>query len=263
MRIATLNVRNTADRWPERRHLLVSQLVELAPDVLAVQEVRIIPDQAAWIARAAERESGGRLRYRGHRRPKTGRLGLWEGIAVLSQVPVVATAWLDLGVDSRVAQRVTVRALHSAQGAARAQGGDLLDVYNAHFGGKGEEVRSAQARRILDWMDARRPLPAVLLGDLNARPGSPTIELLSSRLRSAHVVVHGREPDHTVPTPLRVRGAYSVLDYIFVNDLVDVEDARVTFDRVDPSDPTLAASDHFGLVVTAYCSPASPAPPRR
>lgn len=263
MRIATLNVRNTADRWRERRGLLVHHLVELAPDVLGAQELRVFPDQAAWIAREVERQSGGRLRYRCYRRPKTGRLGIWEGLAVLSQVPVVATAWLDLGVDSRVAQRVTVRA-GPAQGTARAQGhSDLFDVYNTHFGGVGEEVRSAQARRILDWMDARRPLPAVLMGDLNARPGSPTIELLSSRLRSAHVVVHGREPDHTVPTPLRVRGAYSVLDYVFVNDLVEVEDAGLAFDGVDPSDPTLAASDHYGLVVTASCSPASPAPPRR
>ncbi|HEX2046933.1 MAG TPA: endonuclease/exonuclease/phosphatase family protein [Acidimicrobiales bacterium] len=255
MRIATLNVRNTADRWRERRSLLVRQLVDLAPDVLGVQEVRTVPDQAAWIAREAERQSEGRLLYRCYRRAKTGRLRLWEGIAVLSRAPVVATAWIDLGVDCRVAQRVTVRAL----------GGDLLDVYNTHLAGVGEEARRAQAGRILDWMGTRRPLPAVLLGDLNARPGSPTVDLLCSRLRSAHVAVHGREPEHTVPTPLRAgwSGAYSVLDYVFVNDEVEVEDARVAFDQLDPADPTLAASDHFGLVVTAYCSPASPAPPQR
>ena len=242
MRIATLNVRNTVDRWRERRGLLVRQLVHLAPDVLGAQELRILPDQAAWITREVERGSGGRLRYRSDRRSKTGRLAFWEGVAVLSRVPVVATAWLDLGVDGRVAQRVTVRTPE----------GGLLDVYNAHFGGVGEVVRSAQAQRILDWMEARPPLPAVLVGDLNARPGSPTIELLSSRLRSAHVAVHGREPERTVPTPLRVgwTGGGSVLDYVFVNDLVEVVEARVAFDEVDHGDPTLAASDHYGLVVT-------------
>ena len=242
MRIATLNVRNTADRWRERRRLLVGQLVDLAPDVLGAQELRILPDQAAWIVREVERRSGGRLRYRWYRRPKTGLRGLWEGIGVLSRLPVAAVAWLDLGIDARVAQRLTVQTPE----------GGFLDVYNTHFGGLGEERRTAQARRILEWMDARPPVPAVLVGDLNARPGSPTLELLSSGLRSAYFDRHRREPARTVPTPLRVgyTGDGAVLDYVFVNDLVDVEDVAVTFDKVDPVDPTLAASDHYGLVAT-------------
>jgi len=242
VRIATLNVRNTADRWPERRNLLVRQLVELAPEVIGVQELRIVPDQARWIAGEVERLSGGRLRYRRYRETKTGLAGLWEGIGVLAAVPVVATAWLDLGAQARVAQRVTVR---------MPEGG-LLDVYNTHLGLGGEVVRVAQAQRIVDWMDRRPPLPAVLMGDFNARPGSPTIELLSRHLRSAHFAVHGHEPARTVPTPLRLgsTGEGSVLDYVFVNDLLEVHDAWITFDECDPDDPTLAASDHYGLSVT-------------
>jgi endonuclease/exonuclease/phosphatase family metal-dependent hydrolase len=237
VRLATLNLRNTADRWPARRRLLVRQLVALAPDVIAVQELRMVPDQARWITGEVARQSGGRLAYRCHRRAKTGAAGLWEGIGVLSRLEVVSTAWLDLGADRRVAQRVTVR---TAQGVT-------LDVYNAHLGLGGEVLRSAQARRLLDWINGRRLGPAVLLGDLNARPGSPTIELLSAHFRSAHAAVHGREPDRTVPTPLRMgaAGAGSVLDYVFVNDLVEVTDARLAFDEVDG---TLCASDHYGLV---------------
>jgi endonuclease/exonuclease/phosphatase family metal-dependent hydrolase len=132
----------------------------------------------------------------------------------------------------------------------RAPDGGVLDVYNTHLGLGGEVLRSAQARRILDWMDGRRPAPVVLLGDLNARPGSPTIELLAGRLRSAHLTVHGCEPARTVPTPLRRRwtGEGSVLDYVFVNDLVEVHDARIAFDELDGTDPSLCASDHYGLV---------------
>jgi endonuclease/exonuclease/phosphatase family metal-dependent hydrolase len=242
VRVATLNVRNTADRWPVRRRLLVRQLVALAPDVIGAQELRMVPDQARWIAGEVERQSGGTLRYRRHRRPKTGAAGLWEGIGVLSRLPVVATAGLDLGAQSRVAQCVTVR----------AEGG-LVDFYNVHLGVGGEELRTAQAQRLLDWMARRPPLPAILAGDLNARPGSPTIELLLGRMRSSHLHHHGHEPDRTVPTPLRgvgVPGAGSVLDYIFVNDLLEVHDARLAFDEVDPADPSLAASDHYGLVAT-------------
>ena len=247
MRVATLNLRNTADRWPARRALLVRQLVALRPEVIALQELRMVPDQARWIAGEVVRQSAGRLVYRCLRRPKTGAAGLWEGIGVLSRLPVVSSAWLDLGTDARVAQRVTVR---TGDGAS-------LDVYNAHLGLGGEALRSGQARRLLDWMDVRRRGPAVLMGDLNARPGSPTIELLSGRLRSAHVAVHGCEPPRTVPTPLRAgaAGAGSVLDYVFVNDLVEVTDARLAFDEVEAPPPRsqgrpgpLCASDHYGLV---------------
>ena len=241
MRIATLNVRNTADRWRDRRHLLVAQLVDLAPDLIGLQEVRMAPDQAGWIVREVERRSGGGLRYRRWVRGKTGLAGLWEGIAVLSRVPVVATGWVPLGGQGRVVQRVSVR----------APGAGVVDLYNTHLGVGGEGLREAQARRILAWIGSRPPGPVVLVGDLNARPGSPTIELLSSRLRSAHAAVHGHEPSSTVPTALRRgrAGTPSVLDYVLVNERVEVDDARVVFDRVAPSDPTLVASDHYGLVV--------------
>jgi endonuclease/exonuclease/phosphatase family metal-dependent hydrolase len=225
--------------------------------VIGLQELRMLPDQAAWIVDEVGRRTGGRLRYRAYRRGKTGWAGMWEGIGVLSRAPVVATAWLDLGAQGRVAQRVTVRCADGGSG--------LLDVYNAHFGLGGEVLRAAQAQRVLDWMDRRPPLPAVLVGDLNARPGSPTIELLSTRLRSAHLHVHGCEPPRTVPTPLRrgPTGEGSVLDYVFVNDLLEVDAATVAFDRTDPDDATLCASDHFGISVTVSCSPASPGRRRR
>ena len=61
VRIATLNVRNTADGWRRRRELLVRQLLELDPDVIGLQELRSIPDQAASIARQAKRRTQGRV----------------------------------------------------------------------------------------------------------------------------------------------------------------------------------------------------------
>ena len=206
----------------------------------------MVPDQARWITREVARVSAGRLRYRSYRRPKTGAAGLWEGIGVLSRVPVVSSGWLDLGADRRVAQRVTVRVPGGPSGPGGG-GAPTLDVYNAHLALGGEALRSGQAQRLLDWMDGRRRGPAVLMGDLNARPGSPTIDLLSGRLRSAHAAVHGCEPPFTVPTPLRAgaAGAGSVLDYVFVNDLVEVVDARLAFDEVEGP---VCASDHYGLV---------------
>jgi endonuclease/exonuclease/phosphatase family metal-dependent hydrolase len=104
-------------------------------------------------------------------------------------------------------------------------------------------------RRILAWMTERANVPQVLVGDLNSQPTHPAVRVVAERLRSAYALVHGREPDATFPTPLSEEyGTFSVvIDYIFVNGLVQVHDAWLTFDRVDPKDPRLAPSDHYGL----------------
>jgi len=245
IRIATLNARNTADGWRRRRRpLLVRQLVELDPHVIGLQELRSIPSQAGSIARRAGRRAPADpiLAYRRHRAFKTGLLGLWEGIAVLSRLPVVDRGSLDLGAQRRIVLRVTVRLPE----------GPTLEIYNAHLASVGETLRTAQAGRILEWM-ATRPCPyQVLLGDLNSRPGSPTIDLVSSQMRSAHLVVHGTEPARTAPTPLRLgyTGTGGVLDYIFVSQALEVHDASVVFDQIDPVDSRLTASDHYGLTAT-------------
>ena len=41
LRVGTLNLRNTSDRWPERRPLLFEQLSALAPDLLGSGCVRL------------------------------------------------------------------------------------------------------------------------------------------------------------------------------------------------------------------------------
>ncbi|HEX2192561.1 MAG TPA: endonuclease/exonuclease/phosphatase family protein [Acidimicrobiales bacterium] len=236
--VATLNCRNTADRWKERTPLLVRQLVDLRPEVIGLQELRRFPSQGRTIGKRAWARG---LLFDHDRANKTGIYALWEGIAVLSRLPVVDRAKLELGGEHRVAQRVTV-----------VVGGGLLDFYNTHLASGDEAVRTAQARRLLDWMAERSSLPQVLVGDFNARPGAPSIQLLAERLRSAHMAVHGREPDKTVPTPLRrgASGRGSVLDYVFVNSLVEVHDARRSFEEADPHDEHLVASDHYGLAAS-------------
>lgn len=250
MRIATLNVRNTADRWRRRRPLIARQLVELDPHVIGLQELRTLPNQCARISRDASRRAEQRLVYEACRAFKTGLWGLWEGIGTLTRLPVVDCESLKLQGQRRVAQRVTVR----------LPGGELFEVYNAHLASKDEALRTRQAALILEWMRPRAQLPQVLLGDFNARPGSPTIDLITATMRSAYATVHGREPSKTVPTPLRrgATGPGSVVDYIFLGEQVDVHDARVVFDEADPADEHLVASDHYGLAGVVSIRPVPP-----
>ena len=203
-----------------------------------------MPSQARRIARDADASGDAASpRFALHCTGKTGWWQLWEGLAVLSRLPVLERERISLHGQHRVAQRVVVR----------LPDGGLLGFCNTHLAsGPDEPIRTRQAQRLLDWMDERPGLPQVLVGDFNAGVAKPTIRLLKERLASAHEAVHGREPPKTGPTPLRVGavGRGAVLDYVFVNPLVEVHDARLTFDEVTPDERPLAASDHYGLAAT-------------
>lgn len=247
IRIGTLNLRNTADRWPERYPLLVSQLSELSPDIIGFQELRRPSLQGRRIERGAnagveEREAS----YRLYRKWKTGIRWLWEGLAVLTELPVLADERLDLGGGNRIAQRLRVR----------IGSGEVLDFYNTHLhhASEDDDLRLRQAERILEWMQSHAGVPQVLVGDFNALPDDPAIQTIldPGGMRSAFIAVHGETPPATVPTPLgRHRDdEEKVIDYIFVNDRVEVHDAWITFDRTHDEDDRLSASDHFGLAAT-------------
>jgi endonuclease/exonuclease/phosphatase family metal-dependent hydrolase len=223
-------------------------LVELHPDVIGLQELRhFYPRQARWLKnRAAALDKS--LTYDVHPTYKSGIWWFWEGIATLTQLPTVERSHLRLKGQYRVGNVTRVR----------LPDGELLDFYNVHLasGFANEGIRTEQARQLLDWMDGRTGVAQVLVGDFNSRPSAPTIGLVSERLRSAYHAVHGAEPERTIPTPLGGRsGSGVVIDYLFVNDRIEVHDAWVTFDRVDDEQPHIVASDHYGLAATISLRP--------
>lgn len=244
MRIATLNVRHDADRWPERLPVVVNTLRESAADVIALQEVALRVDQADAIAHGLNAHLPAQAPpYRVLVQPKQG-FRPREGIAVLTRLPIRAHERLALDGARRVAQRVRVDA-----------GGWTLDVVNAHLHHlprDSEAVRLAQMRAILHWME-RQPFPAggwVLLGDMNAKPGSVTIQAAQERLISAYDAVHGGPPSQTFPTPLPPHHAHPpvTIDFIFCDpDGITAADAWLIGDTPHPDDAALYASDHYGL----------------
>lgn len=246
LRVGTLNVRNTADRWRERRELLVAQLVELRPDVIGLQELRRWPNQVRWVTRRLNQSLQEDPPYRYHSTGKTGLWGLWEGLALVSRLPIVARGSLDLGGEHRVANWVRVRLREGA----------VLEVHNAHLSSRDEALRARQARRIIDYLATRREVPTLVVGDLNAGPASPSLRVLGEQLRSAYALVNGEEPARTWPTALRpdVAGG-NVIDYVLVDDHVEVVDAWLTFDRPASTDPRLFPSDHFGIAATVRIRP--------
>src|SRR5216110_2534229 len=55
LHVATLNIRNLADRWEERLPLLLADMAALQPDVLGLQEVVYVLQQDRLIGAAGER----------------------------------------------------------------------------------------------------------------------------------------------------------------------------------------------------------------
>jgi len=240
LNVATLNIRNLADRWDERLPLLLADMAALQPDVLGLQEV-VYPLQQDRLIGAA-----GEGRYESFRawagRPEYGN-------AMLVRAPLSATVSqverLELGRNRSALQLVLVLDDGSTVLAA---------VTHLHHIPADESVRDDQARQVLEWLEASPPTDArVLVGDFNAEPDEPAARRIrAAGYRSAYADANGADPDVTWPSGLQAPGMDDdgdpgCLDYIWLSGAVRVISARLAWDRPAVGDGTLFPSDHFGL----------------
>ena len=238
LHVATLNIRNLADRWDERLPLLLADMAALQPDLLGLQEV-VYPLQQDRLLGAA-----GEDRYEAVRawagRPEYGN-------SLLVRAPLEATGpeRLDLGA-TRSALRIRV----ALPGGARV----VFAVSHLHHIPADEEIRSAQVEALLSWLDASPEHDAlVVAGDFNASPHEPAYaRMRDAGFTSAYAQAHGDEPAVTWPSGLVAPGMDTdgdpgCLDYVWVRGRVRVTEARLCFDRPAVGDPTLYPSDHVGV----------------
>lgn len=236
--VATLNILNLADRWPERLPLILADMATLQPDLLALQEVVYVMHQDRLIGAAGEGRYGAFRGWAG--RPEYGN-------SLLVREPLVATEpeRLDLGLG-RAAHRVIVPL---ASGTTV-----LVAVTHLHHVVGGAAERDEQARQVIDWLAAAPIASAhVVMGDFNADPDEPaSVRIRARGYRSAYAEANGADPAVTWPSGLQAPamdtdGDPACLDYIWVRGDVRVVSARLAFDRPDAADPTLYPSDHLGI----------------
>lgn len=238
LHVATLNILNLADRWPERLPLILADMAVLQPDILGLQEVVFPMHQDRLIGAAGE----------GHYAAIRGWAGRPEyGNSLLVRDPLTATQVerLDLGLQ---------RSAHRAIVGLPAGSQLLIVVTHLHHAVTGEAEREEQASRMLAWLDdAPRSDAQVAVGDFNAEPTETShARMIAAGFRSAFAEANGAEPDVTWPSGLQAPamdtdGDPGCLDYIWVRGAVRVVSARLAFDRPDPDDPTLYPSDHLGI----------------
>lgn len=240
--VATFNIFNKVGRWGERLPLVLEQLTELKPDVIALQEIDLVIDQGMSLCRLVNARLTEPPRYWIYHMGRPGRAAHAQALAVMSRLPVERHEGLDLLSYEGVAQRLRLR----------LEGGAALDFYNTHlyFPPEARDERLAQAKRLIEWVDTWQGAAAtVVAGDFNAYPDEPTVALMKGRFVSAHEAAHGREPEKTWSTPVNTYdpSPHGCLDYIYVSG-AKVLDAGLTLDRPHPLDPDLFPSDHLGVM---------------
>jgi endonuclease/exonuclease/phosphatase family metal-dependent hydrolase len=238
LHVATLNILNLADRWPERQGLIYADMAALQPDLLALQEVVYVMQQDRLIGAAGE---GTYVAVRGW----AGRPEYGNSLLVRDGIEVDDYERLDLGRD-RAAHRIRV----GLPGGATA----VMVVTHFHHPPGAHAERDEQARDLLAWVD-RSPQAdvTIMAGDFNADPLEPAYaRIVAAGFRSAHREANGTEPVRTWPSGLvapamDTDGEPDCLDYIWLRGSARVTDCRLVFDRPDPVDPTLFPSDHLGV----------------
>ncbi len=261
--LVSINILNDLSRWWQRRGLLVEQIAECQPDLIAIQEVSIQrkSSNAHWLAEQLNsRDDAAEKQYEVYLCPKTGVFEKKEGIAILSRLPVRKQERLDLLTQNRVAQAITFR----------LEGEPLMLVNGHYYWHPGSSPRRlAQVELLLDWMDTQpAEIPVVICGDFNSMPDSPSIQFLRQYFDSAYVAIHGEEPEYTCPTPLpsstktklriaaqKILGQIpatdtawrGTLDYIFVDPRMHTQACKIVLDKPAKHNADIYPSDHFGL----------------
>jgi len=237
--VATLNLRNIADRWPERLPLLLADMAALQPDLLGLQECVFAVQQDRLLGAAGAGSYEVRQAWAG--RPEYG-----NSLLVRSPLVGAAAERLELG-QKRSALRVRV-ALPGGTAVA-------MVVTHLHHVPADEDARESQARALVGWLDAfSEPAGTIVVGDFNAEPVEPAYRVMTGAgFRSAAVEANGAEPAVTWPSGIQAPGMDTdgepgCLDYIWLRGPLRATACRLAFDRPAVGDPTLYPSDHLGLV---------------
>ncbi|MBD2293583.1 endonuclease/exonuclease/phosphatase family protein [Anabaena sphaerica FACHB-251] len=258
MKVITINILFKLNYWTQRRQLLVEGLRAENPDIIALQEVSLAEDTAAWIGEQLN------IPYIYKAVPKeVCNSDLPFGLAILSRYPIEKTAALNLEHQGRIAQYAQVK----------LDDNKSIVICNGHYYWHpgSHKKRNKQIQMMLDWLSQfSDEMPIISVGDFNGTPETSGIALVKEKYQSAYEVYHGNEPEYTCPTLLgqdkiswrnRLKQFWrtlifnmswkpwkGTLDYIFINQHLQVRDCRVILNRPAANNRYLYPSDHFGIV---------------
>jgi len=240
IRIATLNLEQDHKRWAERRELVVTQLGELNPDILTLNELHMPSQNGRWLQRAMKNNRGSQ--YSLVQQSKAGEESRVQGEGLLTRYPIIETANLDYHSHDCVA--LVARFEIESR---------LVDVYVTHLiaAKDDDSARQHQVSELLQWIGSRNDADdSIVCGDFNAAPDQPSIRLMAAAFRST-------QTDPTAFTPLREPGGAPThpewgrfdrcIDYIWISQSIKVKASGLCFNKPAENDADLWPSDHVGV----------------
>lgn len=261
LRIASLNIANYDDHahWPVRRRLIIEELAQLQPDIIALQEVRYNSENettALTHLNAAEQIFVG-LQQRGlylnasittergmHYRSLAD-APFWEGLSVISSIPIIESGRRrfshqhnSFDNNRRILQYLLL------YWADRE-----LCLLNTHFTYDmlGLEHNIAETLMVYRRVAA---LPVVLMGDMNVTPDAPEFKSLRDKgFADLWHYMHPNLQGSTYPTvnPLQR------IDYMWANPSATAMVQQIVQWATQSDKEGIYCSDHIGLIVTLQC----------
>lgn len=247
--VATLNLNGRRDHWLMRRGLLVAEFLDALPDMISLQEVYRPIEQGRWLRNQINNRLTGTSKgpYQLIQRRKRNLIrGLFEGIAVLTRLPILSHDHFSLGYGGHLALRVNVELPTR----------ESLDFVATKMSQKTDEqeARLEQVLMLQGWLQGRDIAPLqVIAGDFGEGPTGLAIKQMNQAYRSVFREVRGEELIATYPTALvsTANEKPACRDYIFLSPAVsNVLDAHLFCKKPSIEDPALYPSNHIGLLAT-------------
>ncbi len=245
LRILSLNLWHDFPRFwrqRERLELVAAEVRRQNVDVVCLQEAWWTPRTGSAVRYLSKRTGMeyAYLRANGNKRA----ILFEEGVAILSRYPLRDIVWSELQPRAGPFEHRVV--LGATVGEVR--------IYVTHLTNGDRRVNHAQAGALQAFVEDPVHIPAVVVGDFNAPPESPTIRALTR-----HWVDAGSEPgtstccvnprsDNAVPK------AYKRIDYAFLLGAT-ARECRPLWIQDSARDGTLRASDHAALLIEVCTQP--------
>ena len=240
MKLATFNIRydcgqDGINNFSCRKPFILETIRREAPDIIGFQEV--LPHVALWLKeQLTEYYVVGCPRcddLTGEQvciafRPDKFNLMKMDTFWLSPTPYVPGSRYPEQSICPRTCTEVVLQELSS---------GKVLRMLNTHLDHEGSLARVLGARQILDTLENEvffPDVPAILVGDMNAEPDSPEMQLLSGHMRNLTdgigITYHGFGKN----TP-------AIIDYIFLKGAIDGSAPR----KWDECRDGLYLSDHY------------------